>query len=120
MHDEGMVLVLSAVREFELMLVNEIQSGTFGGPGMGEDILYAAGSDDFRGYVWEIPDARVLVGLRQEISADEWYSQEWPNVAGMCNHMIDEVKLLMLFQPIPRDFPALAMSLYASRLHSVG
>ncbi|KAL4081255.1 WD40 repeat-like protein [Scleroderma citrinum] len=58
-----------------------MKSGAFGGLGMSEDVLYAAGSDDFRGYVWQIPEARVLMGLRQEVSVDEWYAQEWPNVA---------------------------------------
>ncbi|KIM54494.1 hypothetical protein SCLCIDRAFT_136752 [Scleroderma citrinum Foug A] len=62
-----------------------MKSGVFGGPGMSEDVLYAAGSDDFRGYVWQVPETGVLMGLRQEISADEWYAQEWPNIVAYSN-----------------------------------
>ncbi|KAF8555753.1 WD40 repeat-like protein [Imleria badia] len=58
-----------------------MKSGAFGGPGVNEDILYGAGSDDFRGYVWKIPDLSTLLGLRQEINADEWMSHEW---SGAC------------------------------------
>lgn len=98
MYDEGTASILSSISEFELIVVHEIQSGVFGGPGMSEDVLYAAGSDDFRGYVWQVPETRVLMGLRQEISADEWYAQEWPNVTGVCVTSEDgEVEILTLF-----------------------
>ncbi|KAF9220896.1 WD40 repeat-like protein [Gyrodon lividus] len=59
-----------------------MKSGAFGGPGMNEDILYGAGSDDFRGYVWKLPELSVLSGLRQEIKSDEWFAQEWMGVCG--------------------------------------
>lgn len=62
---------------------------------MSEDVLYAAGSDDFRGYVWQVPETGVLMSLRQEISADEWYAQEWPNIVGVCDHKDSEVEILM-------------------------
>ncbi|KAI6020658.1 WD40 repeat-like protein [Pisolithus microcarpus] len=65
-----------------------MKSGAFGGPGISEDILYAAGSDDFRGYVWEIPDATTLAGLRQEIPTEEWYTQEWRDVVGYCEGLL--------------------------------
>ncbi|OAX44356.1 hypothetical protein K503DRAFT_450865 [Rhizopogon vinicolor AM-OR11-026] len=57
-----------------------IRSGTFGGPGMDEDDMYGAGSDDFRGYLWKIPSLISLQGLRKEITADDWYAHEWPNI----------------------------------------
>ncbi|KAG6329968.1 hypothetical protein ID866_9122 [Astraeus odoratus] len=57
-----------------------MKSGVFGSPGMSEDVLYAAGSDDFRGYVWRIPEVNVLLGLRQEITSEEWYAKEWGNI----------------------------------------
>ncbi|KAI5997409.1 WD40-repeat-containing domain protein [Pisolithus albus] len=65
-----------------------MKSGAFGGPGISEDILYAAGSDDFRGYVWEIPDTATLAGLRQEIPTEEWYTQEWRDVVGYCEGLL--------------------------------
>lgn len=46
--------------------------GAFGGPGMDEDNLYAAGSDDFRGYLWKIPPTTQLMEQRQKFSAEEW------------------------------------------------
>ncbi|KIK92955.1 hypothetical protein PAXRUDRAFT_829466 [Paxillus rubicundulus Ve08.2h10] len=56
-----------------------MKSGTFGGPGMNEDILYGAGSDDFMGYVWKLPELSVLSGLRQEINPAEWFAHDWTN-----------------------------------------
>ncbi|OJA17775.1 hypothetical protein AZE42_04874 [Rhizopogon vesiculosus] len=56
-----------------------MKSGAFGGPGMDEDNMYAAGSDVFRGYVWKIPPLSTLQGLRKEITAHDWYTREWPN-----------------------------------------
>lgn len=53
---------------------------------MSEDVLYGAGSDDFRGYVWKIPELSTLLGLREVISADEWGSHEW---TGVCGEFID-------------------------------
>ncbi|KAG0703749.1 WD40 repeat-like protein [Suillus ampliporus] len=57
-----------------------MKSGAFGGPGMDEDDMYGAGSDDFRAYVWKIPPLSTLQGLRKEITAHEWYSREWPDI----------------------------------------
>jgi len=64
-----------------------MKSGAFGGPGMNEDILYGAGSDDFRGYVWKIPELSTLLGVRQEISADEWMSREWDGVCAYSENL---------------------------------
>jgi len=49
---------------------------------MDEDDMYAAGSDDFRGYVWKIPPLIALQELRNEIVARDWYTHEWPNTIG--------------------------------------
>lgn len=51
---------------------NAIKHGSFGGPGLETDILYAAGSDDFRGYVWKIPPLSVLEEQRKIFSVNEW------------------------------------------------
>ncbi|KZT12209.1 WD40 repeat-like protein [Laetiporus sulphureus 93-53] len=49
-----------------------IKHGSFGGPGMGNDHLYCAGSDDFRAYVWRIPDPMALVDRRESHDASIW------------------------------------------------
>ncbi|KAG2057658.1 WD40 repeat-like protein [Suillus hirtellus] len=59
-----------------------MKSGAFGGPGMDEDDMYGAGSDDFRAYVWRIPPLMTLQGLRQEITPHDWYAREWPDTVG--------------------------------------
>lgn len=49
-----------------------IKHGSFGGPSLNSDAYYAAGSDDFRGYVWKIPETSVLTEQRREIGVDSW------------------------------------------------
>ncbi|KAF8073953.1 WD40 repeat-like protein [Lyophyllum atratum] len=56
-----------------------IKHGAFGGPGLETDGFYAAGSEDFRAYVWKIPSLAELADQRIEVSADDWASQEWAN-----------------------------------------
>ena len=55
-----------------------IKHGSFGGPGLESDDLYASGSDDFRGYVWKIPPLSVLKEQRKEISVNEWENYQLP------------------------------------------
>ena len=54
-----------------------IKHGGFGGA-LETDYLYAAGSDDFRGYVWKIPPLSVLEEQRKVFSADEWENRRSP------------------------------------------
>ncbi|KDQ62603.1 hypothetical protein JAAARDRAFT_171107 [Jaapia argillacea MUCL 33604] len=49
-----------------------IKHGTFSDSIYDNDQFYTTGSDDFRGYVWKIPDLGKLVDSREEISFDEW------------------------------------------------
>ncbi|TCD60396.1 hypothetical protein EIP91_010234 [Steccherinum ochraceum] len=49
-----------------------IKHGSFGGPGLHTDEYYAAGSDDFRAYVWKIPDLRELTQRRESIAYERW------------------------------------------------
>ena len=53
-----------------------IKHGSFGGPGLETDDLYASGSDDFRGYVWKIPPLSVLKEQRKEFSVNEWENSQ--------------------------------------------
>ena len=76
---------------------------------MNEDILYGAGSDDFRGYVWKIPELSTLLGFRREISADEWMAHEW---TGACGEFLDRQNLISVH--LLRT-PAYAESQFATR-----
>ncbi|KAJ7701447.1 WD40 repeat-like protein [Mycena rosella] len=49
-----------------------MKQGSFGGPGLDEDTLYAAGSDDFRAYVWALPPPAELAARRTRISHADW------------------------------------------------
>ncbi|KAF4617596.1 hypothetical protein D9613_005957 [Agrocybe pediades] len=53
-----------------------MKHGSFGGPGLDVDDMYAAGSDDFRCYVWKIPPVSQLLNQREIISADDWNASE--------------------------------------------
>ncbi|KDR82852.1 hypothetical protein GALMADRAFT_238461 [Galerina marginata CBS 339.88] len=51
-----------------------MKHGSFGGPGVDADDMYAGGSDDFRCYIWKIPPLQQLVDKRRVFSADDWTS----------------------------------------------
>ncbi|KJA21206.1 hypothetical protein HYPSUDRAFT_141104 [Hypholoma sublateritium FD-334 SS-4] len=51
-----------------------MKHGSFGGPGLDIDDMYAAGSDDFRGYVWKIPSISQLTTARKELSGEDWFN----------------------------------------------
>ncbi|KAJ7213896.1 WD40 repeat-like protein [Mycena pura] len=53
-----------------------MKAGSFGGPGLDEDVLYLAGSDDFRAYVWALPSPQALAAQRTVISPAEWDAGE--------------------------------------------
>ncbi|EKM79218.1 hypothetical protein AGABI1DRAFT_128379 [Agaricus bisporus var. burnettii JB137-S8] len=59
-----------------------MKHGSFGGPGLEIDEFYAAGSDDFRGYIWRLPPDSELAIQRQEISPGNWQKQEYANETG--------------------------------------
>lgn len=59
------------------------QHGSFGGPGFDSDQFYCVGSEDFRAYVWKVPELSELAERRIEISSLDWSTQEWANVTGM-------------------------------------
>lgn len=84
MHYQGIV----SERRIEEMCSPKRQHGSFGGPSLTSDAYYAAGSDDFRGYVWKIPETPVLLGQRKEISADRW-SLEGDEIIGMLRKVLD-------------------------------
>ena len=63
---------------------------------MNEDNLYAAGSDDFRGYVWKIPSATQLMEQRQKFSADEWSTSNLGRIGKIENKNVHHLTRAML------------------------
>jgi WD repeat-containing protein 22 len=51
-----------------------MKHGSFGGSALitGDEAYYSSGSDDFRGYLWQIPPVATLENERQIIGADDW------------------------------------------------
>lgn len=91
-----------------------MKSGAFGGPGMDEDDMYGAGSDDFRAYVWKIPPLMTLQGLRKEIAADDWYTREWPDTVAFA-----EGKWESRYVPLEISTPLARLNGHKSIVNSV-
>ncbi|KAI0802032.1 WD40 repeat-like protein [Irpex lacteus] len=58
-----------------------MKHGSFGGPGLDVDEYYAAGSDDFCGYVWKIPSIPEMKVLRETLTDAEYYQYPRDTVA---------------------------------------
>lgn len=54
-----------------------MKHGSFGGPG---NSYFATGSDDFRGYVWRIPDPTDCLASRRVISGKSWAGEDGTRV----------------------------------------
>ncbi|KIP10171.1 hypothetical protein PHLGIDRAFT_28569 [Phlebiopsis gigantea 11061_1 CR5-6] len=63
-----------------------IKHGSFGGPWGIDDGYYAAGSDDFRAYIWKLPPITALVHEREVVTAQQWTSVEIGTI-GFASHM---------------------------------
>lgn len=59
-----------------------MKHGSFGGPGLATDEYFSAGSDDFRGYVWKLPDTPELIDRRKLFNVDEWAIHDSPDEVG--------------------------------------
>ncbi|KAI0345939.1 WD40 repeat-like protein [Trametopsis cervina] len=53
-----------------------MKHGSFGGPGLDRDEYYSAGSEDFCGYVWEIPEVQTLKQRREIVSDTSFYGRD--------------------------------------------
>ena len=53
-----------------------LQHGSFGGPGLSSDEYYTAGSDDFRAYVWKVPDVEELREKRRVVQKTAWVERD--------------------------------------------
>ncbi|KAI0917455.1 hypothetical protein AcV5_007938 [Taiwanofungus camphoratus] len=62
-----------------------IKHGSFGNMGLGEDQYYSGGSDDFRAYVWEIPDNSQLLQHRERIEVNDWAKIENPDIVAFAS-----------------------------------
>jgi WD repeat-containing protein 22 len=91
-----------------------MKSGAFGGPGMDEDDMYGAGSDDFRAYVWKIPPLMDLQGLRKEITPHDWYTREWPDTVAFA-----EGKWESRYVPVEISTPLARLNGHKSIVNSV-
>lgn len=78
MHNQGTYLQIQRV----LATSPNLQHGSFGSAGLSSDELYSTGSEDFRGYVWKIPNLSELMEKRIEVSYEGWVAQEWTNTIG--------------------------------------
>jgi WD repeat-containing protein 22 len=76
------IKVINTVLHSQLRLTYCSQHGSFGGPGLDSDQFYCAGSEDFRAYVWKVPELSKLAERRIEISSLDWSTQEWADVTG--------------------------------------
>ena len=47
------------------------------------DDYFSSGSDDFRGYVWKIPDTAEITDRRQKVSLDNWSAHDSSYDIGM-------------------------------------
>lgn len=94
----------SQVPEGERTYVNActIKHGSFGGPSLTSDAYYGAGSDDFRGYVWKIPDTSMLLEQRKEINVESWPLEGGETVAFAKSSRGPRYQPVSLSQPLFR------------------
>ncbi|KAJ7780750.1 WD40 repeat-like protein [Mycena maculata] len=64
-----------------------MKHGSFGGPGLDADALYAAGSDDFHAYIWALPPPAELVARRTVLSHAEWDAGEHSGVVAFAERL---------------------------------
>jgi len=90
-----------------------IKHGSFGGPSLISDAYYGAGSDDFRGYVWKIPETQMLLEQRKEIGVDQWPLEGNETVAFAKS--VHETR----FQPVSLSQPLFHLNGHQSIVNSV-
>ncbi|KAH9931682.1 WD40 repeat-like protein [Epithele typhae] len=64
-----------------------MKHGTFGGLGSDRDMFYAQGSDDFRTYIWKIPDDAELLAQRAILDDSEWHNCPRPGEIGYASSL---------------------------------
>ncbi|KAI0763562.1 WD40 repeat-like protein [Trametes elegans] len=59
-----------------------MKHGSFGGFSSDRDSYFAVGSDDFRAYLWKIPDEHELLERRRVVEGWEWFGNPLPGEIG--------------------------------------
>jgi len=65
-----------------------IKHGSFWSPDFQTDCYYGAGSDDFRGYVWKIPNEAV--NYRREVSFSDWCAEPHSQTFGFAKSVMGQ------------------------------
>lgn len=74
------------------------QHGSFGGFGSDRDSYFAVGSDDFRAYLWKIPDEHELLERRRVVEGWEWFGTPRPGEIGALPLSSNLAQRLMICQ----------------------
>ncbi len=59
-----------------------VQHGSFGSLGSDQDLYYVNGSDDFRTYLWKVPDEAALLEGRSVVEFSDWARNRRPGEIG--------------------------------------
>ena len=54
---------------------------------MDRDEYYCAGSDDFRAYVWKIPEVAALKEMREVVTHDDWELRRTSDTIGEITYL---------------------------------
>ncbi|KAI0770187.1 WD40 repeat-like protein [Fomes fomentarius] len=65
-----------------------MKHGSFGGLGSNRDMFYVEGSDDFRTYVWKVPEVSALLEGRDVVSYSEWTMNKRPGEIGYSSSLL--------------------------------
>ncbi|KAI5118700.1 hypothetical protein M0805_003356 [Coniferiporia weirii] len=91
-----------------------IKHGNFGGPGLGDDPYFTSGSDDFRGYVWKVPDLAELTERRRVVSTNDFMNSEPSRTIGYASKMSDSDRYI----PVNLSTPTVRLQGHKSIVNS--
>ncbi|KAI0087760.1 WD40-repeat-containing domain protein [Irpex rosettiformis] len=77
-----------------------MKHGSFGGPGLIFDEYYAAGSDNFCGYVWKIPSIEEMKQEREILTDAEFYQRDRSTTAFASSLSDDRYIPMQLQRPV--------------------
>ncbi|TFK88722.1 WD40 repeat-like protein [Polyporus arcularius HHB13444] len=64
-----------------------MKHGSFGSLGSDQDLYYVNGSDDFRTYLWKVPDEAALLEGRSVVEFSDWARNRRPGEIGYASSM---------------------------------
>ncbi|RPD62291.1 WD40 repeat-like protein, partial [Lentinus tigrinus ALCF2SS1-6] len=65
-----------------------MKHGSFGGLGSDRDSYYANGSDDFRTYLWKVPEECALLEARSVVEYSDWAKNRRPGELGYASSIL--------------------------------